>query len=56
MSRKTVIIAEIGPNHNGSLALAKKLIQSAKLSGADYVKFQTYKTENIVLRNAKKAK
>lgn len=56
MSKKTVIIAEIGPNHNGSLGLAKKLIKSAKLSGADYVKFQTYKTENIVLRNAKKAK
>ena len=55
MKLKTIIIAEIGPNHNGSLNLAKKLIKSAKLCGADYVKFQTYKTENIIIKNAKKA-
>ena len=55
MKVKTIIIAEIGPNHNGSLNLAKKLIKSAKLCGADYVKFQTYKTENIIVKNAKKA-
>ena len=55
MKLKTIIIAEIGPNHNGSLNLSKKLIKSAKLCGADYVKFQTYKTENIIIKNAKKA-
>lgn len=42
---KTKYIAEIGLNHNGSLDLAKKHIESAKSSGADYAKFQTYFTE-----------
>ena len=37
---RTQIIAEAGVNHNGSLSLAKKLIDKAKLSGADAVKFQ----------------
>ena len=49
------IIAEAGVNHNGSIDLAKKLIDVASDCGADAVKFQTYKTENIVTRNAKKA-
>lgn len=52
---KVKIIAEIGPNHNGKIALAKKLICRAKIAGADYVKFQTYKTEDIILKNAIKA-
>jgi len=42
------VIAEIGLNHNGKLEIAKKLIEAAKESGADAVKFQTYKTENFV--------
>ena len=42
---KTKYIAEIGLNHNGSLDLAKKHIESAKNSGADYAKFQTYFTK-----------
>lgn len=42
------IIAEAGVNHNGSLELAKKLCQAAKDCGVDAVKFQTWKTENIV--------
>lgn len=46
--KRSIIIAEIGVNHNGSLKIAKKLIDIAKKSGADFVKFQTYKTENIV--------
>ena len=42
------IIAEAGVNHNGSLDLAKKLIDVACDSGADAVKFQTFKAKNIV--------
>ncbi len=45
--KRTYIIAEIGVNHNGSLNLAKKLILNAKKAGADAVKFQTFKTENL---------
>ena len=40
--RKVLIIAEAGVNHNGDIALALKLIEQAKLSGADCVKFQTF--------------
>ena len=50
---KTIIIAEIGVNHNGNINVAKKLINIAKKSGADYVKFQTFKTENLVCKNTK---
>ena len=53
--QKTLIIAEAGVNHNGSLILAKKLIEAAAEAGADYVKFQTFKTENLVSRVAQKA-
>ena len=53
---KTFIIAEIGINHNGSLRLAKKMIDLAAKTGADGVKFQTYKTENLVTQNAPKTK
>ena len=49
------IIAEAGVNHNGSIELAKKLIDVASESGADAVKFQTFKAENLVSRNAQKA-
>ena len=50
---KTIIIAEAGVNHNGNIKIAKKLVDVAKISGADYVKFQTFKTENLVCKNAK---
>ncbi|MDB4843924.1 N-acetylneuraminate synthase [Hellea sp.] len=50
------IIGEIGVNHNGSVELAKKLIDIAVESGADAVKFQTFDTESLVTRTAKKAK
>ena len=40
-SNKTIIIAEAGTNHNGSLKLAKKLIDVAADAKADFVKFQT---------------
>ena len=49
------IIAEAGVNHNGSIELAKKLIDVASESGVDAVKFQTFKTENLVSKNAQKA-
>lgn len=52
---KTYIIAEAGVNHNGSLTLAKKLANVAKSAGADAVKFQTFKTENVVTRHARQA-
>lgn len=52
---KTYIIAEIGVNHNGSLELAKLLIDKAREAGADAVKFQTFSAENLVRPDAKKA-
>jgi len=52
---KTLIIAEAGVNHNGNINLAKKLIDAAASAGADYVKFQTFKAENLVQKDAKKA-
>jgi len=54
-SEKVFIIAEIGVNHNGSIALAKKAILSAKKCGADAVKFQTFFTKNLVTHSAEKA-
>lgn len=54
MSR-TYIIAEAGVNHNGSLEMAKKLIDVAVDAGADAVKFQTFKAEKIISRLAPKA-
>lgn len=47
MTKKTIIIAEAGVNHNGSMDLAFKLIDAASNSGADYVKFQTFKTDQL---------
>jgi N-acetylneuraminate synthase/N,N'-diacetyllegionaminate synthase len=52
---KTLIIAEAGVNHNGNIELAKKLIDVAAEAGVDYVKFQTFKAENLVSKSAKKA-
>lgn len=55
MINKVFIIAEAGINHNGSLKIAKKLIDAAVMAGADAVKFQTFKTELLVSRYASKA-
>lgn len=55
LMKKVLIIAEAGVNHNGDIELAKKLIDVAADSGADIVKFQTAKAENVVSRFAKKA-
>ncbi len=53
---KCKIIAEAGINHNGKISLAYRLIDEAKKNGADYVKFQIYKTENLTTGVAKLAK
>jgi N,N'-diacetyllegionaminate synthase len=55
MNSRVKVVAEIGVNHNGSLSLAKELIVSAKESGADGVKFQTYRTEAGISLFAPKA-
>jgi N,N'-diacetyllegionaminate synthase len=52
---KVIIIAEAGVNHNGDIQLAKNLIDAAVDAGVDYVKFQTFKSENLVSKEAKKA-
>jgi N,N'-diacetyllegionaminate synthase len=55
MNQNTFVIAEAGVNHNGSLELAKRLIDVAVDAGADAVKFQTFKAENLVCKGAQKA-
>jgi len=49
------IIAEAGVNHNGSINIAKELIDVAVESGANAVKFQTFKAENLIAQNTQKA-
>ncbi|MFD0590672.1 N-acetylneuraminate synthase [Paenibacillus sp. GCM10027627] len=49
------IIAEAGVNHNGSLAIAKRLVQEAAKAGADAVKFQTFRAAELVSKHAPKA-
>ena len=53
---KTLIIAEAGVNHNGDIEIAKELIDIAANSGADFVKFQTFKAHEVVQKGALKAK
>ena len=47
LNTPTYFIAEIGVNHNGKISLAKKMMNSAKKSGANAVKFQTFKAERL---------
>jgi N,N'-diacetyllegionaminate synthase len=49
------IIAEAGVNHNGRLVVAKQLIKAAKRAGADAVKFQTWKTEELIIKGTETA-
>ena len=55
MSKHVLIIAEAGVNHNGSLDLAKQLIEKAVEVGVDIIKFQTFKSEKLVSKAAKQA-
>ena len=56
MSDHTLIIAEAGVNHNGSVDLALHLVDAAADAGADVVKFQTFNTAKLVARHAPKAR
>ena len=53
--RATFIIAEAGVNHNGSLDMGKRLIDAAVVAGADAVKFQSFRAEQVISRHAPKA-
>ncbi len=55
MSKRVLIIAEAGVNHNGDINIAKKLIDEAYKAGADIVKFQTGMPKNVMSKFAKKA-
>jgi N,N'-diacetyllegionaminate synthase len=55
IEHNVIVIAEAGVNHNGDLSVAKKLIEVAAEAGADYVKFQTFKSSNVVSIYAPKA-
>lgn len=52
---RTIVIAEAGVNHNGSIDLAKKLIDAAVEANADFIKFQTFKAKKLASKTAKKA-
>ena len=54
--KHVLIIGEAGVNHNGSMEMAKQLIDAAAIAGVDYVKFQTFKAEKLVTKDAKQAK
>ena len=53
--KRTLIIAEAGVNHNGDIAKAKALIDKGAEAGVDYVKFQTFKAEKLVTKQAQRA-
>lgn len=52
---RTIIIAEAGVNHNGSIDIAYQLVDVAAEAGVDYVKFQTWKSENVISKFTPKA-
>mgnify|MGYP000601445628 CR=1 FL=1 len=52
---RTIIIAEAGVNHNGRMNLAKRLVDAASIAGADFIKFQVFKTKYLVTSSLDKA-
>lgn len=54
-NEKTFIIAEAGVNHNGDMDLAEQMIDAAAESGVDAIKFQTFKTDKLILKDIEKA-
>ena len=55
MAQHVLIIAEAGVNHNGSLDIAKLLVDKAVEAGVDIIKFQTFKADKLVSKSAKQA-
>lgn len=55
MEKHVLIIAEAGVNHNGSIKIAKQLVDKAAEAGVDMIKFQTFKAEKLVSKSAKQA-
>lgn len=53
--KKPIFIAEAGVNHNGSILMAKKMIEEASKAGADFIKFQAYNVNNLLRKNTPKA-
>ena len=53
---EVLIIAEAGVNHNGSMQIAKQLVDKAVEAGVDIIKFQSFKSEKLVSKVAKQAK
>jgi sialic acid synthase SpsE len=54
LNNEPIIIAEAGVNHNGYKSIGKKLIDAAKRAGADCIKFQTYKSNKLTTKIAKR--
>ena len=52
---RTMIIAEAGVNHNGRMDLAKRLVDAASTAGADFIKFQAFKSKHLVTASLDKA-
>src|SRR5258706_7398084 len=50
-SRRALIVAEVGNNHEGNFEVARKLVHAAAEAGADAVKFQTFRTESFMSRS-----
>lgn len=55
MINKTIIIAEAGVNYNGDIKLAKRMIKVAAQAGADFIKFQTFNADHMVIKKSNKA-